>query len=1197
MSIQERAKSGVINITMSSSSLQVQDLDNHKEQLASVIRVRNRLAVAPDSKLSHVLTGLLPRLCRQLDKNSLALYCVSSETEGTATETQLRLLRQQIQQHLLGILAHCSERIRGNISLRNAAWIEAVVSDLNSWESSVTLTAALSLLETAISSLNHNNEDECEHKHDKYAASNLVPHLISFLDRHHHSQDENLSPTTSSSQRMHLRMASWLLLDAVALSSGMHVHADWVMMDDAESAVPWDRLEVAPFPNEAAVQAITKDGAGVFHLLLDVLLFWPATETTNATATGLSSEGLAKMNHKRKGASWNELYLLQLKYVCVRYALGTPTHPGLFCSGNNRAVLLAVLASGNSMHGRLALAYLNQMHCNGTQSPIARQLNKTNFKCEAPTTVSCSLTLAVSLLILMLGDADATPLLSRYRQYEKLALCNESILGPLPTAATLLRTALPIGSASLAAQFVLDHFHPNVNPTDDDWVGLRLYLDLIVVLQDQRGAYWGIQLMQNLYNELRKALADHENDEWVNDFYQRCLQTAKTVLVALPEAATREMGDGATTGLLQPAQGVPAGLPEPFERRRDLNMLLRDHRVRQKRKRVQSSGAIKARQVAYQIITELATERYLVESCEDKLSFDIPIVILQCASVEDETMQSYLSQAMDALLSAYKQLAATRRGSVFGTKTQHQVAPLLPSLVSAACSDSAAARLVVARWTSDFLLDLDPSASLHICMHLASDYDPFVSSLAKKAIPKLKMLAGDVVMEARFVALLDQDDGKDVAFLSRDLDMQIELIAAEGRLEKTVAAVILYDFGFSTDEAAEALREDRAAVLGRSGLLCYNDMDIMWADNRTALETCGICYNEGVDGYSMPCGHSFCEACWRSYLIAWFNQRQSSIMKITCPQHDCCMRLTSTDIQFIHSELSTNWQDSYLSSFVEKSTHYRRCTGPDCRMVAFLRDPPDQMCRPVTCGSCDSSFCFTCGEAPHEPARCDAFQEWNLIFSTNSFWVKKHSKPCPSCKAPIEKTDGCNHMACTQCGADFCWLCLSLLQMHLQAHTCNRYDPVVGAEDDEEKRALFLTDRFQAHEEAEIYAKEKLKVLLDDDQDTADKRWFISEEAFELLVEAWRVLVRGRQFLKWSYVAAWALRHDATELDVFSMSQATLELVTERLNQMTLENTEVIYQEQGERGVRNHFRAMAFLSSTVGRYQLRILFLDEAASK
>ena len=42
-------------------------------------------------------------------------------------------------------------------------------------------------------------------------------------------------------------------------------------------------------------------------------------------------------------------------------------------------------------------------------------------------------------------------------------------------------------------------------------------------------------------------------------------------------------------------------------------------------------------------------------------------------------------------------------------------------------------------------------------------------------------------------------------------------------------------------------------------------------------------------------------------------------------------------------------------------------------------------------------------------------------------YVKKECKSCPNCKANIQKIEGCNHMICTKCQVDFCWLCLTIL--------------------------------------------------------------------------------------------------------------------------------------------------------------------------
>lgn len=1210
----------VTSAATSTIAVAVEDdrLSSLQEELATVIRVRHRLAQTSYRKdphhLERVWKTLLPRLLRHLDKNALALVTAtaagcggSGSTRRTSDDNATAAaaaamsttmaamasecpcshcatveLRQQIQQQLLGtILSRSNDEAitltgGGGVCEEDGSlsWVDVALADWNVWESSVTLTVALTLFEQASSSL----------LSSPAAMRRRIPPLMDFVN------GQVGMEVVTASQRNHLQSATWLLLDAISLSSGMKLFSDWDLIQD-DALVPWSQLEnMVELPTntalpERAAAAHKTDGAGVFQILLDLWIFWPAAQTAaGANSTGLSLEGVTRMNYKRRGALWNELFLLQLKYVCFSYAVGTPSRPGLFY-GTDRALLLAVLfASGSSMHGRLATNYLNRIH--GTDKiRLLRQsggAKKNEAKSSSVAQATCSLSLAVALLVLMLGDDDSAPVLRQYAEISEVAF---SILESQPVETAFRRTALPAHLASRAAQFIIDHFRPPVVVTQDRQ-GLRLFLDLVVVLQDHHGmVYWGMQLMQNVYNELRMASADDENDEWVRGFYQRCLQAAKAVAMIVPDSATNEVAGEP----LRPDQ-MPAGGIQPFHRRQDLDMLLRDHRVRQNRKRLSFDGAIKARKAAYNIIKELSLERYLAENCDNKMSFDIPIILLQCAHVEDETMQPYIARAMGALLSAYKQIAA-RGKSARSLATDHQVAALLPSLVSAACADSAAARLVVAHWASDFLADMDFCASLHICMFLSDDFDPFVSKIAKKALPKLKMMAGDGRSEHEVIDMLDVRDRNDLATLTRDLDMLITLVATEAQIEKVFAYMILLDFGFSTNAAIHALREDRNAVLAKSGLLLrYNERDMMdWEKISLAdLVTCGICYDGGVDSYSMLCGHSFCKSCWHSYLALGFQRGPSFILNATCPQHDCSERLTTYDMDVIQSQLGNKWNDVYFSSFLDHSEQYRRCTGPDCWMVAAIRHFQVNLCRTVTCTRCDTPFCFACGNAPHEPAGCNAFQEWNRIFGSSTFWVKKNAKFCPSCKVPIEKNDGCNHMTCSQCGADFCWLCLSLLQMHLQAHTCNRYDPVVGAEQDDELRAIFFTDRFQAHDDAEMYAKDKLKVLKENATSATDMLPLMDEEAFEVILKAWEVQVSARQFLKWSYVASWALRHDASKLDVFTMAQATLELVTERLNLMALVNVESVYRMKGEHGMKMHFRAIGFLRSTVSRYQLRI---------
>jgi hypothetical protein len=39
--------------------------------------------------------------------------------------------------------------------------------------------------------------------------------------------------------------------------------------------------------------------------------------------------------------------------------------------------------------------------------------------------------------------------------------------------------------------------------------------------------------------------------------------------------------------------------------------------------------------------------------------------------------------------------------------------------------------------------------------------------------------------------------------------------------------------------------------------------------------------------------------------------------------------------------------------------------------------------------------------------------------------IRATSKPCPNCSFDIHKSGGCEHMTCSKCSHEFCFLCLA----------------------------------------------------------------------------------------------------------------------------------------------------------------------------
>merc|ERR1712038_481588 len=93
----------------------------------------------------------------------------------------------------------------------------------------------------------------------------------------------------------------------------------------------------------------------------------------------------------------------------------------------------------------------------------------------------------------------------------------------------------------------------------------------------------------------------------------------------------------------------------------------------------------------------------------------------------------------------------------------------------------------------------------------------------------------------------------------------------------------------------------------------------------------------------------------------------------------------------------------------------------------------------------------------------------------------------------------------------------------------------------------------------------------------------------------------ARRFLKYSYIFAWNHNHhskntsgDSRDIFLpFSIHQATLELLTERLSHMT-HRTDMhkLYASEGLARIRNFFRGMQFHAFSMRKYIQRIESLE-----
>ena len=99
--------------------------------------------------------------------------------------------------------------------------------------------------------------------------------------------------------------------------------------------------------------------------------------------------------------------------------------------------------------------------------------------------------------------------------------------------------------------------------------------------------------------------------------------------------------------------------------------------------------------------------------------------------------------------------------------------------------------------------------------------------------------------------------------------------------------------------------------------------------------------------------------------------------------------------------------------------------------------------RDIRCG-CGAFWCFRCGAPAHRPATCAVAAVWRRKVESDARnepaepdestatrrWLREFTKPCPGCHDPIEKNQGCNHMTCSSCHFEFCWVCMDPWSSH-----------------------------------------------------------------------------------------------------------------------------------------------------------------------
>ena len=206
--------------------------------------------------------------------------------------------------------------------------------------------------------------------------------------------------------------------------------------------------------------------------------------------------------------------------------------------------------------------------------------------------------------------------------------------------------------------------------------------------------------------------------------------------------------------------------------------------------------------------------------------------------------------------------------------------------------------------------------------------------------------------------------------------------------------------------------------------------------NNEKMINCEIC-NELFLAYKRTkvekCGHAFCSDCWFDSLS--IKIQENKLPSIKCLDYKCKEKLSDDFIINILSRdinLLKKYKRYKLELEIINSPNKKLCPYPDCDSYLELKDILN---KDVTCKN-NHTYCFECLKKPHGKLPCNEDIDKSLAdYAINNF-VKK----CPKCGIIIEKSNGCNHITCTQCGYQWCWLCNEKYNiLHFQEGKCKGF--------------------------------------------------------------------------------------------------------------------------------------------------------------
>ncbi|XP_060947878.1 probable E3 ubiquitin-protein ligase RNF217 [Limanda limanda] len=199
----------------------------------------------------------------------------------------------------------------------------------------------------------------------------------------------------------------------------------------------------------------------------------------------------------------------------------------------------------------------------------------------------------------------------------------------------------------------------------------------------------------------------------------------------------------------------------------------------------------------------------------------------------------------------------------------------------------------------------------------------------------------------------------------------------------------------------------------------YKDRD----DAGSAVRGCRVCLEDKPIEPLLCCRMAVCDECLKLYVSS---QVRVAKPHITCPIPECSGYLKeSVVVSHLANEDVAKYR--YFLELNQLDSSTKPC--PQCSDFTSLKKHNNHKSEhkyKIQCGNCQFVWCFRCHAPWHNGLKCRDYRRGDKLLRSWASVVEhgqRNAQKCPQCRIHIQRTEGCDHMTCTQCNTNFCYRC------------------------------------------------------------------------------------------------------------------------------------------------------------------------------